>query len=375
MKILTPGITLRRDILISISLCMIVKDEADTLARCLESVKDIVDEIIIVDTGSTDKTKEIASKYTEDIYDFEWVDDFSVARNYSFSKATKEYVMWLDADDVILEADCYQFVQFKKTFEADADTIIMRYDLTSETAAVVASFYRERIVKRSSAFKWQDPVHEYILVSGTYQQLDIAITHMKKQTPTRRNLEILEKYIAKGNTLSKRNWFYYARELFQAGEFEKAAGYYQKFLDTKDGLLSNYLDCCIDLSWYYAYKEDDKNSLLALLRYFEKDGPRAEICCSLGYYYKDRKDYEKAISWFKLAPHTTKPESLGVVKHDYWSYIPYMELSLCSCKLGKIEEAIYYNERAAKARPDDRKACHNRTCLGCMKEQMISKTE
>ena len=91
--------------MISLSLCMIVKNEEMVLKRCLDSVKNIVDEIIIVDTGSTDKTKDIAKKFTKNIYDFKWIDDFAAARNYSFSKATKEYIMWLDADDVILKKD------------------------------------------------------------------------------------------------------------------------------------------------------------------------------------------------------------------------------------------------------------------------------
>lgn len=91
--------------MITISICMIVKNEEDVLGRALKSVQGIADEIIIVDTGSTDSTKEIASSYTNKIYDFEWCDDFSKARNYSFSKATKDYCMWLDADDVILEED------------------------------------------------------------------------------------------------------------------------------------------------------------------------------------------------------------------------------------------------------------------------------
>ena len=77
----------------SISLCMIVKNEEEVIGRCLESVKDIVDEIIIVDTGSTDNTKKIVSKYTNKIYDFEWKDDFAAARNFSFSKATKDYMV------------------------------------------------------------------------------------------------------------------------------------------------------------------------------------------------------------------------------------------------------------------------------------------
>ncbi len=78
--------------MIEISLCMIVKNEEKVLGRCLDSIADLMDEIIIVDTGSTDRTKEIAKKYTEHIYDFEWIDDFSAARNFSFSKATKDYI-------------------------------------------------------------------------------------------------------------------------------------------------------------------------------------------------------------------------------------------------------------------------------------------
>ena len=75
----------------TVSLCMIVKNEEKVLGRCLDSAKEIADEIIIVDTGSTDRTKEIAAEYTEKIYDFEWNDDFSAARNESFRKATKDY--------------------------------------------------------------------------------------------------------------------------------------------------------------------------------------------------------------------------------------------------------------------------------------------
>ena len=78
-----------------LSLCMIVRDEEAVLERCLESVSDAVEEIIIVDTGSVDRTKEIAAKFTEHIYDMPWKGDFSAARNFAFAKATKEYLLWL----------------------------------------------------------------------------------------------------------------------------------------------------------------------------------------------------------------------------------------------------------------------------------------
>lgn len=86
----------------TISLCMIVKDEEKNIGRCLESVKDIVDEIIIVDTGSSDRTKEICSEYGARIFDFEWKDDFAKARNLSIEKASSDWILWMDADMELL---------------------------------------------------------------------------------------------------------------------------------------------------------------------------------------------------------------------------------------------------------------------------------
>ena len=95
--------------MITISLCMIVKNEERILKRCLDSVRDLVDEIIIVDTGSTDATKWIAAGYTDKIYDFTLNDDFSAARNFAFSKATKEYIYSADADEVLSEENRRRF--------------------------------------------------------------------------------------------------------------------------------------------------------------------------------------------------------------------------------------------------------------------------
>ena len=84
--------------MITISVCMIVKDEEHCLDRCLKSLVSIADEFIIVDTGSSDHTKDIAKKYTDKVYDFKWTGSFSDARNYSFSLATKDYIYCADAD-------------------------------------------------------------------------------------------------------------------------------------------------------------------------------------------------------------------------------------------------------------------------------------
>ncbi len=84
---------------------MITKNEQKNLSNCLNSAKDIADEIIIVDTGSTDKTKEIAKEFNAKVFDFKWADDFSAARNESLRHATKDWILVLDADEVLKKED------------------------------------------------------------------------------------------------------------------------------------------------------------------------------------------------------------------------------------------------------------------------------
>lgn len=84
---------------VRVSLCMIVKDEEEALPGCLESVRGLVDEIIVVDTGSKDRTPEIAKKYGAKVFSFRWINDFAAARNESLRHATGDYIFWLDVDD------------------------------------------------------------------------------------------------------------------------------------------------------------------------------------------------------------------------------------------------------------------------------------
>ncbi len=115
--------------MITVSLCMIVKNEEDVLARCLESVSDLMDEMIILDTGSTDDTKAVAGRFTENVHDFQWIDDFAAARNAAFEKATMEYIFWLDADDVLEEKDRMKFAVLKKSLDPSVDSVTMEYHL------------------------------------------------------------------------------------------------------------------------------------------------------------------------------------------------------------------------------------------------------
>lgn len=166
--------------MITISLCMIVKNEEDVLKRCVDSVKDIVDEIIIVDTGSTDKTREIAESLTDKVYDFEWIDDFSAARNFAYSKATMEYILILDADDVVLEEDREKFKKLKRELSPDVDMVLMPYNVGFDSKGnVTLTYNRERLSRRDRGFRWVEPVHEHLAYFGKTQYADVCITHKK----------------------------------------------------------------------------------------------------------------------------------------------------------------------------------------------------
>lgn len=349
--------------MISISLCMIVKNEEDVLERCLECVKDIVDEIIIIDTGSTDRTKEIAMSYTDKVYSFEWINDFAAARNYSFSKATMDFILWLDADDIILVEDEEKLRLLKQELTEKVDVVMMKYNVgTDENGNITLSYYRERLVKRFNNYKWTEPVHEYIQPSGNIINSDICITHKKEHSSlSGRNLIIYENYLSTGKELSIRGLYYYARELYYNGKYKDAIKYFNKFLDTEQGWVEDRVSACFHLSICYSYINDSKNRLKALLRSFEFDTPRAEICCQLGYYYLGVQDYKRAIFWYSLATQLKKTDdNWGFILHEYWGYIPNIQLCLCYDKLGDITQATNYNNEAAKYKPNDPAVLYNK---------------
>ena len=138
------------------------------------------DEIIIVDTGSDDKTKKIAQGYTDKIYDFPWRDDFSAARNYALDQGSGDYLMWLDADDVVPEESIRRIRALKEKLPPDTDVVMTPYAVEfDEQGKAVFSYYRERIVKNRRNLRFKGKVHEAIPISGKIFYADIPVEHRK----------------------------------------------------------------------------------------------------------------------------------------------------------------------------------------------------
>lgn len=339
----------------TVSLCMIVKNEEAVLARCLDSVRGCVDEIIIADTGSTDATKEIAGHFTNKIYDFVWIDDFAAARNFAFSKASCDFAMWLDADDVLTDEDRRAFIELKNAIPENIDVVMMRYNTGfDEDGRPVFSYYRERLVRRSIDFCWKGRVHEAIVHNGSTMFSDVAVTHRSvKTTYSDRNLRIYMKQEEDGEPFTPRDRFYYGRELYYHKHYEYAEKILEDFIASGRGWVENSIEACKILA--YCYLEGSGATLKAfdaLMQSFRFDMPRAEICCEIGNLFMRIKNYRLAVFWFEFA--LQLPGDVrggGFYSADCHGYLPCIQLCVCFDRLGDLKRAAEYNRMAGTFRP------------------------
>ncbi|WP_226534915.1 glycosyltransferase family 2 protein [Fictibacillus halophilus] len=352
--------------MITISLCMIVKDEEKCIARCLDSIHDIVDEIIIVDTGSVDQTKNIARHYTNKIYDFKWVDDFSYARNYSFSLATKQYIMWLDADDVINDFNRKLLKQLKDHLDPAVNSVTMKYHVNRDQFGN-SSFIikRHRLVRSRCQFKWNGAVHEYLEVNGPIFHSDISIQHIKNKTDnSKRNLMIYEKQLNKGAAFSPRDLFYYANELRCHNELHKAIKYYTLFLTHKEAWKEDKIASCGRLADCYHLLENLEKERESLYKSFEFDSPRADFCCRLGNLFLGRDQVDEAIYWYEYASRLTWDECcMGFYHVPSWTWLPHIKLSFCYYKKGDYKKAYKHNKLALDYLPYDSGLTNNQKLI------------
>jgi glycosyltransferase involved in cell wall biosynthesis len=341
---------------------MIVKNEEDVIARCLESVKEIVDEIIIIDTGSNDKTKEIVSRYTSNVYDFQWIDDFSAARNFSFSKATEEYILWLDADDIILPDDADKFKFLKETLDTSVDSVTAKYNVDfDEYGNITLGYRRNRLVKRSKNFKWIGFVHEYLAVGGNILNSDISISHKKLKHTPKRNIELYRSKLKEGAEFTPRDILYYGNELYDHKLYDEALEYYNRFLDSKQGWFEDNIRVCGKICDYYQSINAIEQARRYAFKSFDYTTPRAEACCKIGFSFMHQSKYKEAVFWYDLATKLEKPkDSLGFFNDACWTWLPHLQLCVCYDRLKNYKLAYEHNEVAMKYRPKDERILYNK---------------
>lgn len=321
--------------MITISVCMIVKNEEKVLARCLDSLRPIADEIIIADTGSTDTTKEIAARYTDKIYDFTWIDDFAAARNFAFSKATKDYIYSADADEVLDEVNCKKFLQLKQLMLPEVEMVQFLYtnQLQHNTTYNYDTEYRPKLYKRLREFVWEDPLHESVRREPVIYDSDIAIIHMPERPHGTRDFEIMQKTIRTQGGLSKKLRNMYARELFIAGkdsDFVTAEAYFTGIVEASDTEPEGVMEALCVLVKAAGARQDAEGFFKAALKAVATGNPPSEVCTLLGAHYEAREEYEESSIWYYNAAFETEP----VLSLSYGTKLPLEGLVRCKRAIG-----------------------------------------
>lgn len=345
---------------------MIVKNEQSTIQRLLSSVSGVFDEIVIVDTGSTDNTVNICAKYGR-VYYYKWIDDFAAARNYAFSKATSQYIMWLDADDILSPQSIQQIKEWKQT-ATSPDTVMAKYIVAYDSNGNASYwYYRERIVKKCQLSVWRGKIHEAIAPFGKIEYANFVVEHKPQCAHTNRNLAIFRRMLAKGDKLDARLTFYYGRELYYGGYYAKAIKVLRHSIKMPNMWIEDAKQAHLTLAKIFVIKGEYKQAISQMLKAIQSIPITAEMCCALADAYMLDNQLQLAKQWYIFALNATQDTS-GFVDEKYNLYYPAMQLVLVCHKLGEYNSSYNYHKLVADKYPTDCAVLYNQSYFDTHKE-------
>lgn len=351
----------------SIALALIVKNEAHNLPVLFESFKDCFDEVHVTDTGSTDNTIEIAKGLGAQIHHFDWVNDFSAARNASFEPVKTDFVMWLDGDDSLNNPEAFK--RFRNDAMGLADYWMATYHYASDAAGKpVCSFARERVMRTNKGLKWRYFIHEGIIPESKFGEVKVnfintwSVNHRRSaadmNADRNRNLSMFE-----GRSLDSRLTYYYGKELFESGKHLQA---YSKLTDAikkpdlelHDRILSFQYGC------YAAMSCNQYDDAIALAMEGLKIAPnRAELFCVIGDCYLKSGRINDAVPMYNAAracsaAGPSAPSPIFAHEMSYYSY-PTKQLSRIYVHNGNLDKADQeISDIQAKCPDDESTAMH-----------------
>lgn len=331
---------------------MIVKNEAETLPKLFASIVPFVDKVVITDTGSTDNTKEVCENLCGDKLKwttFEWCDDFSAARNFNFSQADTGWVIWADADDVILGGKNIAGI-IKNCEESNVNAVMFPYHyVVDEQGNTTVLQTRERLIKNDGTYRWIGKLHEAMLPNNKLARA-ISLSSVQwihKTSPTRieqsksRNLYMLEKALEEeivDNKVDARTLYNLGNAYFTDDQFEKAVGCYVKYVPLSGWSEEVYL--ARHRSALALYHLENYEMAIEAALWAIKDKPEyPDAYIDLGKIYYAQGEYDKALHWLREARTKPYPESLPVVNPlDYTANLSWL-IGHCCVQLGRYKDA------------------------------------
>ncbi|TVX89442.1 glycosyltransferase family 2 protein [Paenibacillus agilis] len=339
----------------TISLCMIVKNEEHCLERCLESAKHVVDEIIIVDTGSNDRTKQIASRYTQHVYDFEWNEDFAAARNYAIGHATGTYILQLDADEIIIDTNNELQSGLVKDFYN-----VSIHNKVDSGETIIHQF--ARLFKNTPKYRYVGALHEQIPVNYETEQWGALSSYIEHDGYLQKNVQLKDKSTRNMRILKKAidrepsafNYFNLGAQYMQDNRYLEALEALKKSYASgkttsfSQKVVYNIIKCLFELKrWDEAIQVGED----ALQLY-----PNAvDLFFLVGHCYLEVHCVKDAERCFKkcLAIGEKGRADDFVYQVGTDSYLALVKLAEIAEIEGDLEEALRYLERALTLSPDN----------------------
>lgn len=333
--------------MIPISVCIIAKNEEANIERCLSSLAPYGFEIVVVDTGSTDKTKEIAARYTDRIFDFEWTDNFSEARNYSLQMASNNWIFMMDCDEWIDSVDIEEMNYFRKKCPDYAGSI-SRKNISGEPGNVRVYIDRtERLFSRKHYY-YTGAIHEQLtpkhrgqfqtlLLNTTINHSGYLLSPQEQAEKAKRNLKLLfQQMVEEPN--NPYVYFQIGKSYQSIDDFQKAIPFFEKAISYDlDPSLAYVTMLFVQYGLCLIYTGQAKKALVVCQRVYDSFTHSADFIFTMGRIYLENHMYEEALDEFQKATTFEFSNSDGVT-----TYRAYYEIGRILNMAGEREMAINY---------------------------------
>lgn len=333
-----------------ISLCMIVKNEEELLAECLEPIVPHMSEIIIVDTGSTDRTKEIARQFTDQIYNFAWCNDFAAARNFSISKAANDWILVLDADEKVIEFDL-DFPAWLTTVDELTVGRIKRINRLEDKWGSAVNTERVNRLFNKQWFHYEGIIHEQIVRKNSdkaYKTTPVGITvdHVgyikevvSRTSKLTRNISLLKEAIS---AAPHDPYLHYqlGKSYYMAKDYQQAHDSFQTALSQPVNFAYEYVQDLIESYGYALINTERYQQALVLEQYHVYYQNSPDFNFLLGLIYMNNAQFSKAVESFLRCTGMKEGKMQGVN-----SYLANYNIAVIYEILGYTKEATAYYQQ------------------------------